>query len=455
MASALAAALLLVPALAHAEGSNTSQFAAYAQKSMPLALAMSLVFGLLASLTPCVWPMVPITVSIFGATDGGSRARGSALSATFVLGIAALFTPMGVIAGYTGSVMGSALANPYVVGAIVVIFAALSASMFGAFELALPSGMTNKLSTVGGVGFKGAFSLGLVMGLVAAPCTGPFMTGMLIWIGETKNVLFGSMAMFAFSLGLGIPFFLAGAFAVNLPKGGAWMMGIKWGSGVVLAYMALSYIRDRWPNLFAGLILPSSTFGAVAIALVVVGVALGGVHIAAERRKSPIAHLSKPTKLGSILPAVLGLFLLLGWTDARKQEASLNDFGSSKLLVKKDEPLPPTMVFVTDEKVGIAKATAEKKPVLIDFGASWCKACKELEHETFPDPRVRKEGVRFVPISVDATDDDLPEVAAAKKKYDVRGLPTVVLLDSSGKEAARFTEFVKPDAFAAAMAKVQ
>jgi len=455
VASALAAALLLVPALAHAEGSNTSQFAAYAQKSMPLALAMSLVFGLLASLTPCVWPMVPITVSIFGATDGGSRARGSALSATFVLGIAALFTPMGVIAGYTGSVMGSALANPYVVGAIVVIFAALSASMFGAFELALPSGMTNKLSTVGGVGFKGAFSLGLVMGLVAAPCTGPFMTGMLIWIGETKNVLFGSMAMFAFSLGLGIPFFLAGAFAVNLPKGGAWMMGIKWGSGVVLAYMALSYIRDRWPNLFAGLILPSSTFGAVAIALVVVGVALGGVHIAAERRKSPIAHLSKPTKLGSILPAVLGLFLLLGWTDARKQEASLNDFGSSKLLVKKDEPLPPTMVFVTDEKVGIAKATAEKKPVLIDFGASWCKACKELEHETFPDPRVRKEGVRFVPISVDATDDDLPEVAAAKKKYDVRGLPTVVLLDSSGKEAARFTEFVKPDAFAAAMAKVQ
>jgi thiol:disulfide interchange protein DsbD len=450
VASALAGALLLLPALAHAEGSNTSQFAAYAQKSMPLALAMSLVFGLLASLTPCVWPMVPITVSIFGATDGGSRARGSALSATFVLGIAGLFTPMGVIAGYTGSVMGSALANPYVVGAIVVIFAALSASMFGAFELTLPSGMTNKLSTVGGVGFKGAFSLGLVMGLVAAPCTGPFMTGMLIWIGETKNVLFGSLAMFAFSLGLGVPFFLAGAFAVNLPKGGAWMMGIKWGSGVVLAYMALSYIRDRWPNLFAGMILPSPTFGAIAGVLVIAGIALGGVHIAAERRKSPIAHLSKPTKLGSILPAVLGLFLLLGWTDARKVQAARTE----ALRIMKDEPPPPNMVFVTDEKIGIAKATAEKKPVLIDFGASWCKACKELEHETFPDPRVRKEGVRFVPISVDATDDDLPEVAAAKKKYDVRGLPTVVLLDSSGKEAARFTEFVKPDAFAAAMAKV-
>ncbi len=166
--------VLMVPTLAFAGGSDSNQFKDILEKHGAIAAVLvSFAFGFLASLTPCVYPMVPITVSIFGATEAKSRLRGAALSGAFVLGIATLFTPMGVVSALSGRLMGSALSNMWVVISLTVLFTALAASMFGAFELALPSSLTNKLSTVGGVGFKGAFIMGLVMGLIAAPCTGP------------------------------------------------------------------------------------------------------------------------------------------------------------------------------------------------------------------------------------------------------------------------------------------
>ncbi|MFO0666079.1 MAG: cytochrome c biogenesis protein CcdA [Polyangiaceae bacterium] len=446
----LALLVLLVPNLAFAaDGSDTGAFErALAEHGMLFAIGACYLGGLVASLTPCVWPMIPITVSIFGATESKSRMRGAGLSATYVLGIATLFTPLGIVAAFTGKGMGAALANPYVVAVIALVFLALAASMFGAFELALPASLTNRVSNVGGVGFGGAFVLGLVLGLIAAPCTGPFLTGLLIWIANSKNVLIGGVAMFSFALGLGTPFFAAGTFALNLPRGGAWMMGIKWGSGVVLAYMGFKYLRDRWPEIFRGFISPSTLMLVIFIAIAVVGLGLGIVHILAERRKSPIAHLSKPMKLASIVPAVLGLYLTLSWFDVPRASI-VPDANAAGL------PPAPQMTWEKSEEKGLAQALAEKKPVLVDFGASWCTACKELEHETWPDAAVRREATRFVTITIDATDDDDKKIQDLKKKYKVVGLPTVVLLDASGKEASRFTEFVKPDRMAEAMKKVQ
>lgn len=438
--------ILLLPAIAWAAGgdcsdgggSDTGKFGQVLQQHGALvAVLASFGFGVIASLTPCVYPMVPITVSIFGATgDNTSRARGAALSGSFVLGIACLFTPMGLISVFTGSLMGAALSNPYVVVALAALFVALASSMFGAFELALPSGLTNKLSTVGGVGYKGAFIMGLVMGLIAAPCTGPFLTGMLIVIAASKSYLLGGAALFAFSLGLGVIFFIAGAFGANLPKGGAWMMGIKWISGVGLAYMAFAYLRDKFEPVRKLVDHAGYGFGAVAGTLAVVGLALGIVHMMAERRKSPIAHLSKPMKLASIVPAVVGAAMLFSW------------------LPKNHDPQPvsaPEITWMTNEAAALAKASSEGRPVLIDFGAEWCTACKELEHETFPDKDVRLEAQRYVALRVDATDDEDVKVNQLKDKYKVVGLPTVILLDKSGKEVTRFNEFVKPDKFAAAM----
>ena len=273
-------AVMLVPVMALASGGEAAAdegFGGIYQKHGAIvAVLASFGFGFIASLTPCVYPMVPITVSIFGATEAKSRLRGAALSATFVLGIAALFTPMGIISALSGKLMGSALSNAFVVSGLAILFTALAASMFGAFELALPSGLNNKLSTVGGVGFKGAFVMGLVMGLIAAPCTGPFLTGMITVIATSKNVWLGSASLFSFALGLGVLFFVAGAFAVNLPKGGAWMMGIKWVSGVGLAYMAFAYLRDRFEPFHNLVAHPSYTFGIVAgLVWVLLGAVIG------------------------------------------------------------------------------------------------------------------------------------------------------------------------------------
>ncbi len=419
-------------------GSKTDTFGTeLANRGTLFALATSFGAGIVASLTPCVFPMVPITVAIFGATESTSRARGAALSATFVLGIACLFTPLGIAFALSGKLLGSALSNPYVVIAIATLFFALAASMFGAFEIALPASINNRLSTVGGIGFRGAFVLGLVMGLIAAPCTGPFLTGMVVWLATTKNLVLGASAMFLFAIGLGLPFFIAGAFAVNLPKGGAWMLGIKWGSGVALAYMALAYLRDGFPAL-AKVIQPTMTFVVVAGVMMIIGLVLGGIHIAAERRKSPIAHLSKPMKLASIVPAIVGTFLVFSWSPAHGGGGG----GAEISWLPKEQP-------------AIEQAAKEKKPVLIDFGATWCKACKELDEKTWPDARVKAEAERFVNVKIDATDEDDPEIKRLTAKYKVVGLPTVVALDSEGKERVRFTEFVEPDKMAAAIKPVK
>jgi len=435
-------ALLSIPAVALAGncvdgGSDSGKFADILAKHGAIAaVLMSFAFGFVASLTPCVYPMVPITVSIFGATGGQTtRLRGAALSAVFVLGIATLFTPMGVLSALSGKVMGSALSNAWVVGGLALLFLALASSMFGAFELALPSSLTNRLSTVGGVGFKGAFVMGLVMGLIAAPCTGPFLTGMVAVIATSKNVLLGSAALFSFALGLGVIFFVAGAFGANLPKGGAWMMGIKWISGVGLAYMAFAYLRDKFAPVRSLVDHPSYAFGVVAALVFAIGAGLGFTHVLAERRKSKIAHLSKPTKLASILPAVAGAAMLFTWVNLNHDV----------------DPNAPAIAWMTDENVALAKAKAEGRPMLIDFGAEWCPACKELEHETFPDANVRREAQRFVALRADLTDDDDEKVKALRKKYGIDGLPVVILLDAEGKEVVRFNEFVKADRFYSAM----
>ena len=445
------AALMLLPSLAWADGgSDTGGFAKYAAQGTFIALGASFVAGVVASLTPCVFPMVPITVAIFGATESKSRLRGMALSGTFVLGIAALFTPLGVGAALSGGLLGSTLSKWYVVLGLAILFLALASSMFGAFEMTLPSSLNNKLSTVGGVGFKGAFILGLVMGLIAAPCTGPFLTGMLAWITTTNDVPKGAAAMFCFALGLGVPFFAAGGFAVALPKGGAWMLGIKWVSGVALAYMALSYLRDGFPALKKFAVTSSPTYGVIAGILCAVGLVLGTIHVMAERRKSPIAHLSKPMKLASILPAIAGAFMFISWFNMPKTQIISEAQAAEKGIVAAGP-----MVWRTDEEAARTAAKTDKKPVIIDFGAEWCAACKHLDEETWPDPRVRAEAVRFVAIKGDATDDDNAETKRMTKKYAVRGLPTVIVLDSNGDEKIRFTEFVPADKFAAAVKDIK
>ncbi|MCC6555025.1 MAG: thioredoxin family protein [Polyangiaceae bacterium] len=437
LAVAIAAIALVWPASAQAEEKDV--FSTTVEKYGLLAGGgLALLAGLGTCLTPCVYPMIAITVSVFGANEAKSRREAMLLSTAFVLGIVVLFTTMIVAAALTGSVFGSALANKWVVLFISLVFIALAASFLGAFEMTLPEPIMQRLSAVGGIGYGGAFALGLVSGLVAAPCTGPVLTAMLIWIGKTQNVALGAIVGAMFSVGLGIPFWLVGTFAVSLPKGGKWMLGVKSFFAIVMLVVALYFLKTSFPVL-AAFAKNSPKFIGVMAAVLAAGLALGAVHLSWDDGGA----LVKARKGLGIAMSVAGGFLIWASLDLpREAPVAAAEPGAAK---------KELLTWLHEEKAATAKAQAEKRPLLVDFTAEWCGACKEMARETFADPRVMEKAAHFVAVKVDATDDEDPQVNEVKGKYKVVGLPTVVIYDSTGAERKRFNEFVGPEAFLAAI----
>jgi thiol:disulfide interchange protein DsbD len=209
------------------------------------------------------------------------------------------------------------------------------------------------------------------------------------------------------------------------------MLGVKWFFGVMLTVLALYFLRTAFP-VMAAFVRRDTLFLAVSLALLGIGVVLAGVHVAAERKRSPIAHLSKPMKLTSAPLAIAGGFILVAWALTPKAQ----------------------LQWLESETLGVQQAQANHRPMIVDFGATWCGACNELATHTFADSEVREEAGRFVAVRVDATDDDDAQVAKIKDKYRVVGLPTVVVLDSSGQEKVRFNEFVPAERFLTAIKAV-
>jgi thiol:disulfide interchange protein DsbD len=421
-----------LPASADALGDLETPFRNALQSgSWGMALGLIFVAGLATSLTPCVYPMIVITVSVFGARQATTRMEAAKLSTAFVLGIAGLFTPLGVVAALTGDVFGSQLSNPIVLIALAAFFIALAASMFGAFDLDLPSGLKNRLATVGGVGLQGAFVLGLVSALIAAPCTGPVVGFLLTWVGSTGNVVFGAASFFSFALGLGMLFWLVGTFSMSLPKSGRWLEWIKSVFGIVMLGAAAYFVRDLVPGLME-LAQHTDSFLGGAVALLVAGLAVGAVHLSYHHT----SLLERGRKTLGIGLAVAGLCGVVGYLVA----------------------LPPGASIPWREDYLAAKKLAEEssRPLLIDFGASWCGACGELERHTFSDPRVVRDSQRFVSVRIDLSPgQDTADKKALLASYQHGGLPLVVLHDRSGSEVARVTNFVEAEKFLELMKSVQ
>ena len=384
-------------------------------------VALAFGFGLLTALTPCVYPMIPITLAIFGA-KGVSRGRAAALATAYVAGIALLFGALGTTFGLLGKAFGAYLGNPWVVVPLALFFIAMALSMFGAFELALPQGLQERLSRVGGRGFGGALLMGLVAGLIAAPCTGPPLAGLLAYISTTRDAAFGFVLCAVYGMGVGLPFLLLAAFSMSLPRSGAWMESVKSVFGVVLLTAALYYLKNVVPPLEHFTSRALRVAGVMA-ALVLAGVALGAVHLtfhdgaAARARKG----------LGVLL-ATVGLFGLTNYVLTPKGNVEL--------------------AWLHDEAAAVADARAAGRPLLVDFMASWCLPCKEFELKVFSRPEVAEAMQRYTLLRIDLThEEDDPALPLVKKKYGADTLPAIRLVRPDGSIAAKTDELLEPEAF--------
>jgi thiol:disulfide interchange protein DsbD len=373
-----------------------------------LAFGVAFAGGVLTSLTPCVYPLIPITVSIFGARQA-SRREAILLSALYVLGIAAMYSALGVGAALTGSAFGSVMQNPWVIGFVALVLAAMAASMFGAFDLQLPSSWQARLSTVGGAGRAGSFGMGLVSGIIAAPCTGPVLAAALAFVAAKGSVAFGFGIMFAYALGMGLLFFVIGAFSISLPKSGPWMDTVKSLFGVALLAAAGVFAKDLVPGLrplFSAAGWVALAAGGVAALGVLLGALHGSFHGPALRR------LGKGTAVALLVGAIV---YAAGAANARARSRAEG------------------FTWLPSLEQGIALARAESRPLIVDFWADWCVACKELDRIAWADPRVRAEASRFVAVKLDGTEGDDAFVDLAER-YGVVGMPTVLFIDARGRE---------------------
>jgi len=406
--------------------------------NLSFAILLVLLGGLLTALSPCVYPLIPITLSILGARQAGSPRKGFFLAATYVAGMVVLYTALGVSFASAGMLAGSALQSPWVTIGVAAFCIVMAASMFGAFELVLPSALQTRLSQAGGGGFKGAFVMGLVAGIIAAPCTGPVLSFILTLIAREHDVLKGAVLMFFYALGMGLPFLVLGTFSqiiARLPKSGRWMETVKSVFGLLMLGAGLYYLQIGLPAV-ASLFAPLGAHGLLlGPLLIIVGVVLGALHLS-FKYTSPVEKLRKG---GGVALATTGLVAFLAWTNAPAQAAEAAVAPSSTT------GLPATTApAITWLKVGaqptalvefdraVAQARRDCKPVMIDFGAEWCIACKELDNLVYVEAAVIAEAQRFVNIKVDAT-DETPALAELQRRFGVVGLPTIAFIDKTGR----------------------
>ncbi len=374
---------------------------------MLLVLLSIFVGGLALNLTPCVYPVIPLTVGYFGNQAAGSRGRRFGLAGLYVLGMATMYSVLGVVAALSGRLFGATLQNPWVLAAIAAALVAMALSMFGVWEIRMPTTLMNRAGARAGA--AGAFGMGLFVGIVAAPCVGGFIVGLLAFVAARQDPFLGFLFFFTLSIGLGLPYLFLAAYSgriARLPRAGEWMDGVKKVFGWVLLAMAAYFLRTLLPQPFGRWLLPAVlVIGAVAILVTRLG-------------------LKWPVRAGAaaVFVAIAIFFVpheLRGW-----------------------QPYAP-------EAVGAGK------PTVIDFGADWCLPCMELEKKTFSDARVQAAlGTRAL-LKADMTKLGSPEAMALSERYAILGVPTIIFLDANGQERQdlRLVGFENADRFLERLAK--
>lgn len=433
--------------------SEQDQFAGLlASGNWALMLGAFFLAGLALSLTPCVLPMVPILSGIIvGQGSHVSTLRAFSLSLVYVLAMALTYTLAGVLAGLFGANLQAAFQNPWVIGSFSGLFVLLALSMFGFYELQLPSALQSRVSSVShrqkGGTLTGVAIMGLLSALIVGPCMAAPLAGALIYIGQSGDPVLGGAALFSLSLGMGVPLLLVGTSAGKLlPKAGAWMEGVKAGFGVILLLMAV-WMLDR--------------ILATEITMLLTGLILliSAVYLhALDRLPEDCSGWHRFWKGVGVIFMVYGTALLIGVLAGNQSLLHpLQGVVGGHAQAEAQTELPFTVVTSGSELDAILEqAQSRGEPVMLDFYADWCISCIELEHVTFSDAGVQQALQPFRLIKLDVTAHD-ENARALYQRFNIIGPPALIFYDGSGEVRPELTLIgvIDPEDFIAHTGRVR
>ncbi len=374
--------------------------------------------GMALNLTPCVYPLIPVTISYFSARSIDGRAGRGRIVATallYVLGIALMNSMLGVFAALSGRLLGTVLENPLTLVLVAFVMITFALSMFGFWEFRLPTFIT-AAAAKSYAGYLGSILMGLTLGVVAAPCIGPFVAGILVMVANSRDPVFGFWVFFSLSMGMGLPLFVLALLSgqlTRLPRSGEWMLWVRKVMGWVMIGAAAYFVSPIMPDA-----LGNGLLAAVALAA---GIHLGWIE-SSGARSAAFRWIKKGAGVAGI-----GICCALIWYAMPGEALKWTPFSDKAL----------------------AEAKESGRPVIIDFYADWCSPCRHLDKLTFHDHSVIDAAAKdFIALRVDLTRTD-SEKAEILHRYNIQGVPTIVFLKPGGDERTdlRVMQILPPDQF--------